>query len=309
MFWPAEFRRGFVPALVALATLAAANDSAQAQCPAQAQIQNFSGAGRITCPCFVAGEQAGAVFTAPAADYPLEILRIGIGWGSQFGSTPNSLEQAIHVYAGGLPNPGTPIFTLEGPVLADGAINQFDIEPLPGRVMIDSGPFTVTLEFMNENAGNIFAPSVVSDGSGCQSGKNVIDAIPGGWTDACAAGVSGDWVFFVIYRPCAALAGIADPVHVATNQPALLMAPRPNPFGRSTEIEYLLATDAEVALDVHDLAGRRVARLEGGWQLAGSHRAIWDGRIEDGAPAPAGVYFVELQAGSHRVRRSVLVVR
>jgi hypothetical protein len=65
---------------------------------------------------------------------------------------------------------------------------------------VNSAPFTVTLEFANENAGDVFAPSVVHDGNGCQSPRNVIFAIPGGWQNACAAGVTGDWVFFVDYR-------------------------------------------------------------------------------------------------------------
>ena len=41
-----------------------------------------------------------------------------------------------------------------GPVLTDGVINEFDLEPLPGEIIIDSGPFTVTLEFLSQNAGD-----------------------------------------------------------------------------------------------------------------------------------------------------------
>jgi hypothetical protein len=162
--------------------------------------QNYTGAGQTVCPCFVSGEQAGAVFTLPAAAYPVEILKVGIGWGSQLGGAGQSIEEAIHIYAGGLPNPGSPIFSLPGPVLTDGVINEFTLPQIPGGIVIPSGPFTVTLEFLNDNAGDFFAPSVVHDGNGCQSGKNVIFAIPGGWLNACTAGVSGDWVFYVKYR-------------------------------------------------------------------------------------------------------------
>lgn len=171
-----------------------------AQCPEQPPIQNYTGSGTVSCPCFVPGEQAGAVLNVPPEMYPIEILRVGIGWGSQFGGAPQQLEQAIHIYEGGLPDPGTPIFSLSGPQLTDGVINVFNLEPLPGEITINSGPFTVTLEFMNQNAGDPFAPSVVHDGNGCQVGKNVVYAIPGGWYDAFALGVTGDWVFFVVYR-------------------------------------------------------------------------------------------------------------
>ncbi|MCH8243719.1 MAG: hypothetical protein IH897_14080, partial [Planctomycetes bacterium] len=78
--------------------------------------------------------------------------------------------------------------------------NEYNLEPVPGDIIINSGPFTVTLEFMNANAQDIYAPSVVHDGNGCQPGKNVIFAIPGGWMDACAAGVTGDWVMYAVYR-------------------------------------------------------------------------------------------------------------
>ncbi|MBN2382793.1 hypothetical protein JXQ70_07915 [bacterium] len=169
------------------------------QCEEEYTLQNYTGVGQVVCPCFVAGEEAGVVLEAPAAHYPIEILRIGIGWGSQMGGAPDSLEQSIHIYGAGLPDPGSPIFSLDGPVLTDGAINEFDLEPLPGEVIIDSGPFSVTLEFYNDNVGDPYAPSTVHDGNGCQSGKNLVYAIPGGWYNACSLGISGDWVFYVIY--------------------------------------------------------------------------------------------------------------
>jgi len=178
-----------------------AGSTSRAQCPAEPPLQNHTGAGTTTCPCFVPGEEAGAIFTLPASEYPIEILKVGIGWGSTFGGQPDSLEQAFHIYAGGLPNPGTPIFSQAGPVLVDGVINLFDVEPIPGEIIVNSGPFMVTLEFLNQNSGGSpFTPSVVHDGNGCQPGKNSVFAIPGGWFDACLLGVTGDWVFTVEYR-------------------------------------------------------------------------------------------------------------
>jgi hypothetical protein len=248
------------------------------------------------------------VFQAPAADYPLEVLRVGIGWGSQFGGAPQSLEQAIHVYAGGLPDPGAPIFTLEGPVLNDGAINQFNLEPTPGTIAIDSGPFSVALEFLNQNAGNLFAPSVVSDGAGCHPGRNLIYAIPGGWLDGCSAGLSGDWVFFVVYRPCN-LAGVDDEARILSTAPVYLLPPRPNPARGAVELEYVLANAGDAGLAVHDVSGRSVARLAAGHHPAGVHRARWDGTITGGGLAPAGTYFVNLITASGRSRRSVRITR
>ena len=189
--------------LAAFATLIATTSTSTAQCPPEGNLELFTGTASVGCPCFAAGEEAGVVLEAPADHYPIEILKVEITWASQFGGSPQSLEQAIHIYPAGLPNPGTPQFTLPGPVLTDGFINQFDIEPIPGNKIIDSGPFLVSLEFLNANAGMFFSPSVVHDGNGCTSGRNAVFAIPGGWSNACSLGVSGDWRIAVQYRRAA----------------------------------------------------------------------------------------------------------
>ena len=205
----------FVSILVGATFLS--TERAHAQC-AETTFQNYTGGGQVVCPCFVAGEQAGAVFTLPANVYPIEILKVGVGWGSQFGGNPQVQQQAIHIYSAGLPNPGAPIFSLVGPVLTDGAINEYNLGPIPGEIVINSGAFTVALEFAIDN--DFFSPSVVHDGNGCQGGKNVVFAIPGGWQNACALGVTGDWVFYVKYRSLNVTAG-ANPTSVTfSNVPA-----------------------------------------------------------------------------------------
>ncbi|MFH0945351.1 MAG: hypothetical protein V2A76_09160 [Planctomycetota bacterium] len=170
----------------------------QAQCPEEPTLQNWTGGGTVVVPGFVAGEEAGVVLNAPAAHYPIEIVKIQIGWGSYLGGNPDSLEEAIKIYPAGLPNPGTAQFSLAGPVLVDGFINEFDISLVPGNKIINSGPFSISLELMNNST--FFGPAPVHDGNGCQSGKNMIKAIPGGWSDGCALGISGQWVMGVIYR-------------------------------------------------------------------------------------------------------------
>ncbi len=241
--------------LAAFLALAATASAPAAQCPPQPNLQNFTGATSVGCPCFVVGEEAAAVLTAPAADYPIEILKVEITWASQFGGAPQSLENAIKIYAAGLPNPGTPQFTLAGPVLSDGFINQFDIEAIPGNKIITGGPFTVSLEFGTANAGMFFSPSIVHDGNGCQAGKNAIKAIPGGWLNACAAGVTGDWRIGVQYRraPSAAqrngganpLSFDADPIELGGTFSATVDN---NVAGQLTSILFAFDTPVSVPL-------------------------------------------------------------
>ncbi len=165
-------------------------------CP-DVMVENHFGAGMIAIPGFVAGEEGAAVFEALPAEYPIEVLRVGIAWGSLFGGSPQSLEGAIRVYEGA-PPAVTQIFSLPGPVLSDGVINEFDLEPLPGDIIIASGPFTVSL--LLDNNSPPLGPSMVIDGAGCIPGHSFVNAIPGGWTDLCAFGASGNWVIHVVYR-------------------------------------------------------------------------------------------------------------
>jgi len=280
--------------------------AASAQCPEAPPLRYYTDPATGICPCFVPTEQAGAVFRAPQGDYPLEILRVGIGWGSQLGGQPQSLEEAVHIYADSLPNPGTPIFSLQGPLLTDGFINEFNLEPSPGEITIASGPFTATLEFANQNVGDFFAPSMLYDGNGCTPGRNVIFAVPGGWKSACAEGVPGDWVMYVVYRPCVPGVAVGDE-RFMMSKPVLLMAPRPNPFRASTEFGFALAEPGPATLTVYDVSGRRIAVPADGTFSAGFHTATWDGRTLGGARARPGVYFAELRAGDERARRTVLL--
>lgn len=194
-----RWNRSLILAIFA-SVLATSPATAQGACPTEPTFQNFTGGGTVACACFVENEQAGAIFDVPASHYPIEILKVGIGYGSLFGGSPQVLEQAIHIYGAGLPNPGAPIFTLDGPQLTDGVINEFDLEPILGEIIVDSGPFSVTLQFLEDNVGNEFHPTAIHDGNGCQLGKNLIQIDTGAWFDACALGVTGDWIFTVTYR-------------------------------------------------------------------------------------------------------------
>ena len=72
-----------------------------------------------------------------------------------------------------------------------------------------------------------------------------------------------------------------------------LHAPVPNPLTSNSRCDLLMLRSAEAAVDVMDIAGRRVVSLLPKQMLpAGSHRFQWDGRDSKGVPARPGVYFL-----------------
>lgn len=102
------------------------------------------------------------------------------------------------------------------------------------------------------------------------------------------------------------------PTGVRTPQPRAslleLHGGTPNPFSAATSIRYVLGAAAEVSSEVYDAAGRRVRRLAAGSRPGGEHVMTWDGRNDDGAAMPSGVYFCRVSAGGEsRTGRLVLL--
>jgi hypothetical protein len=87
-----------------------------------------------------------------------------------------------------------------------------------------------------------------------------------------------------------------------------LVSASPNPFRSSTRVAFDLAVEADVALEVYDVHGARVAVLARGRRPAGAHQVAWAGRDAAGRDLPAGVYLLRLVAGELRsVRKAVKI--
>ena len=92
----------------------------------------------------------------------------------------------------------------------------------------------------------------------------------------------------------------------ARSLPTLSLAP--NPARGGTWIALRLARAGDVRLSVLDASGRRIRGLLAESLPAGARMLRWDGRDQGGARAPAGIYFVRLEAqGRVRAARFALL--
>jgi len=89
---------------------------------------------------------------------------------------------------------------------------------------------------------------------------------------------------------------------------AILHQNRPNPFHRSTLIQYSLAREGSVEIAIYDVAGRVIRTLVREDAEAGTYQAIWTGMDDSGARAPAGVYFYRLKTKSFTSLKKMLVL-
>jgi flagellar hook capping protein FlgD len=102
-------------------------------------------------------------------------------------------------------------------------------------------------------------------------------------------------------------AGTTD-VPGATASSGLQVRLRPNPSRGLTRVAYAVPRPTDVRLSVYDLAGARVATLVDRFESAGGGEVAWDGTDSHGGRVAAGMYVVELVAGSERVRGKLVVL-
>jgi flagellar hook capping protein FlgD len=104
--------------------------------------------------------------------------------------------------------------------------------------------------------------------------------------------------------------GSANAVAVDDASPpmGLGLAARPNPAPGRARIEYALPRGGPVKISVYDVAGHRVATLADRVEGPGRRELSWDAMGARGEPLAAGVYLIELVAGTERVTRRLVLL-
>ena len=93
-----------------------------------------------------------------------------------------------------------------------------------------------------------------------------------------------------------------------------LLANYPNPFNPETWIPFELAEDAEVAVIIYDVQGKRLRQLQLGMVTAGRYvtvdqAAYWNGKTETGEAVASGTYFYQLQTGDYTETRKLVILK
>ena len=98
-------------------------------------------------------------------------------------------------------------------------------------------------------------------------------------------------------RSCAGPEGLIGPFHVAAGVAAgrVSLAAAPNPAQGGTRFSFTVEREAEVRLEVFDIAGRKVATPFAGKAAPGAMSVDWALAKADGARIAAGVYFARIE--------------
>jgi hypothetical protein len=107
-------------------------------------------------------------------------------------------------------------------------------------------------------------------------------------------------------------ASVSTPTGVGNTPPisALTVGPNhPNPFTGTTSLALGLPGASDVAIEVFDVAGRRVREQTLARQPAGWRTLAYDGRDDQGRPLPSGVYFYRVRTAAETVTRKIVITR
>jgi hypothetical protein len=83
----------------------------------------------------------------------------------------------------------------------------------------------------------------------------------------------------------------------------------PNPFNPVTVIQYQLPQQADVRLEIYNVAGKLVRTVVDGPQDAGYKSVTWDGTDQSGRKVASGVYLYRLQAADQVSQKMMVLLK
>jgi len=84
----------------------------------------------------------------------------------------------------------------------------------------------------------------------------------------------------------------------------------PNPFNPSTTIDFTLAEQGVVKVEVYDIIGSKVATLIDNQELsAGQKRLVWNGKNDNGIQMVSGAYIYRISSGKLSISKKMMLLK
>ncbi len=88
-----------------------------------------------------------------------------------------------------------------------------------------------------------------------------------------------------------------------------LLSNYPNPFNPSTTINFNVATDSVVKLEIFNIRGEKVKTFNKGRTTPGVHSIVWNGRDSNGNEVASGTYFCRLSTNGESYTHKMMMLK
>lgn len=83
----------------------------------------------------------------------------------------------------------------------------------------------------------------------------------------------------------------------------------PNPFNPETKINFSLAKEQKITIEVYNAKGQRVKQLINTVLPEGTHSIVWDGIDDNDKQVTSGVYFYKMKAGKYQETKKMILMK
>lgn len=185
--------------------------------------------------------------------------------------------------------------------LSAGSLRVTAIADMPGFARVSPLPIgihrigRITINIGNDAPpeSNIYFRFIASDGRPCTL------------TDSTGLNL----VYPSVVDGCVRILGATEISEIPVADKFELLENYPNPFNITTKIKFNIKESGIARIDVYDIGGRFIGNIINEHFSAGSHTVIWDGRDENGAYLPSGVYLYRLTAGNFAQTRKLCLLK
>jgi len=101
--------------------------------------------------------------------------------------------------------------------------------------------------------------------------------------------------------------GTDDPIMPLTG--SIQISNYPNPFRESTMLRYSLPEKGRTEVEIFNLKGQLVKRIESSDKQAGEHYILWYGKDESGSTCGSGVYFCRVRTNGKTTTHKMLLLK
>jgi len=83
----------------------------------------------------------------------------------------------------------------------------------------------------------------------------------------------------------------------------------PNPFNPSTTIEYDLAKNSNISVEVYNAKGQRVKTLVNAYMQAGKHSLVWNGADDNCQTVSTGIYYCKIKCNNSVQFQKMMMIK